>query len=181
MRRKNTTAQMMEGYIIEAMLLLLKERRFADITVADLTARAGVNRSTYYRHFETREAVVDAYFESIMTAYRAAFAQLETPSFGDYLYTMFAAFYVHRDQLLVLHAQGLTARIGNVLRRQFGLDALVQHTTGSLGQRYKLAYHVGGVINSLLLWFDRGMVETPAQLASITLTFLSAESSSLFG
>lgn len=47
MRRKNTTSKMMKGYIIGALLLLMKKRNFSEISIGEITDKAGVNRSTY--------------------------------------------------------------------------------------------------------------------------------------
>ena len=46
MRRKNITSEMMMGYIQQALLLLMKDKAYPDITIGEITAKAGVNRST---------------------------------------------------------------------------------------------------------------------------------------
>ncbi len=43
------------GLIEVAFRALLTERSYADITVADITAKATVNRATFYLHFEDKE------------------------------------------------------------------------------------------------------------------------------
>ncbi len=42
----------------EAIIALAGERALDDITVADITARAGVNRSTFYQHFSDKGALL---------------------------------------------------------------------------------------------------------------------------
>ena len=42
----------------EAMIALAGERSIDDITIADITARAGVNRSTFYQHFSDKGALL---------------------------------------------------------------------------------------------------------------------------
>lgn len=39
----------------DALVRLMSERGFSDITVSDVAAASGVNRATFYRHFETKE------------------------------------------------------------------------------------------------------------------------------
>ena len=54
---------MME-YITDALLLLMKHKNFNDITIGEITKKAGVNRSTYYRHFSTKESIIKFYFST---------------------------------------------------------------------------------------------------------------------
>ena len=49
---------MMMDYIAQALLQLMETAPFAAITVQQIAARAGVNRSTYYRHFSGKEDVL---------------------------------------------------------------------------------------------------------------------------
>ncbi len=79
MRRKNITSEMMMSYIAEALLLLMKDKNYNDITIGEITERAGVNRSTYYRHFETKESIIQFYLDSIMEEYQIAFRKKKAP------------------------------------------------------------------------------------------------------
>jgi AcrR family transcriptional regulator len=45
--------------LIEAFTDLLKEKGFAALNVNDITARAGVNRATFYAHFPDKYALLD--------------------------------------------------------------------------------------------------------------------------
>jgi len=45
--------------LYEALDALLGERRYADITVTDLVQRAGVGRQTFYRHFDSIDAMLE--------------------------------------------------------------------------------------------------------------------------
>ena len=46
--------------ICDAMLILLKEKRLDEISIKELTALAGVNRSSYSYHFYCKEDVIEA-------------------------------------------------------------------------------------------------------------------------
>ncbi|WP_026525264.1 TetR/AcrR family transcriptional regulator [Butyrivibrio sp. MB2005] len=49
-----------EDAIIDAFFLLIKEKDFDKITVADVIKRAGIVRSTFYNHYENIPALVTA-------------------------------------------------------------------------------------------------------------------------
>ena len=66
MRIKNTTSDMLCGYIIEAMFLLLKEKPFEEIRICEIAKLAGVNRSTFYRHFHSRQDIARLFYQRLV-------------------------------------------------------------------------------------------------------------------
>jgi len=44
--------------IVDTMLRLLKDKKFSEITISELTKEAGVVRNTFYAHFECKEDVL---------------------------------------------------------------------------------------------------------------------------
>lgn len=45
--------------MVQAFTELMAEKSFGDISVQDISERAGVNRSTFYAHFEDKFALID--------------------------------------------------------------------------------------------------------------------------
>lgn len=54
MKRKNSETNLLKLYISEALILLLEKKEFSEITIKEITKKAGVNRSTYYRNFKSK-------------------------------------------------------------------------------------------------------------------------------
>ena len=94
---------MMMDYISQALLLLMYEKPYGDITIGEITKRAGVNRSNYYRHFETKDSIVVFYLDSIMKEYWVEFYGKGSSDFSEYLFTMFEIFFKHKDDLILFH------------------------------------------------------------------------------
>lgn len=61
-----------EAAIIDAFIGLALERRYDAIRVADLIARAGVGKSTFYEHFRGKDAVLLAAMQPILLALATA-------------------------------------------------------------------------------------------------------------
>ena len=61
MRRSNTTTEMMKEYISESLLILMEGKAYDDISIGEITAKAGVNRSTYYRNFSSKNEIIKFY------------------------------------------------------------------------------------------------------------------------
>ncbi len=53
-----------ENKITNALLELMKEEPYEDISITDITSKAGLSRATYYRHFNSKEDIVIKYFEN---------------------------------------------------------------------------------------------------------------------
>ena len=195
MRRKNITSEMMMEYIQQALLLLMKDKAYPDITIGEITAKAGVNRSTYYRHFDTKESIIHSYLDSIMETYQKRFQQLHSQDFTLYLRTMFETFYENKENLTHIHQSGLTMfetfyenkenlthihqsglsyMLLDVLMARFHFDEIPSD------QQFRISYHIGGINSNMLLWLAHDMKETPDEMTIIALQCGAEKSLSLF-
>lgn len=167
MRRKNITSEMMKEYITQSLLILLENDEYINISIGAITEKAGVNRSTYYRNFESKDSIIRFYYEGIMENYLNENSSREG-SMQEYLSGMFHAFLSHKDDLLLLHRKGLSHLMLDTLNSFFASNT----TEASISEQFELYYHTGGIFNSMLLWFEEGMITTPSDLAKISISFL---------
>lgn len=178
MRRKNLTSEMMMSYIAEALVLLMQQKPYSEITIGEITKKAGVNRSTYYRHFESKENIILFYFDSIMNEYLNRFRSKQNTDFREYMLTMFETFYTHKDALLAIHREGLSVLLFDVLMKYFNFSEIEMSAPPI--QQFAASYHLGGIYNNILLWFSHAMKETPKEMTRIALSFRPQQSLTLF-
>lgn len=57
MKDVNALAKQSQQWLMEALIKLMKQKRFSNITICELSETAGVNRKTFYRHFQTKEDI----------------------------------------------------------------------------------------------------------------------------
>ena len=165
---------MMMGYMAEALLVLLRDTPYERITVGDITQKAGVNRSTYYRHFDTKDAIIRYYYDSILRESSAAFLQTNSMDFRVYIRTRFETLYAHREDLLNLHRAGLSHLLLDVLMERFHFDEIEKNASPE--EQFKTSYHLGGLYNNMLLWFAHEMAEGPEQMTDIAMSYRTEES-----
>ncbi len=67
----------------EALLSLLEKKDFQFVTVKEICDKAGVNRSTFYLHYETIGDLLSETVEYIMRRFREKFSTVETLSVND--------------------------------------------------------------------------------------------------
>ena len=77
---ENKQVQRSREWIFEALILLMKKTKFQDITISDITAKAGVARLTFYRNYNSKEEIIIYEGKKI---YNKLMVDLTQNSFGD--------------------------------------------------------------------------------------------------
>lgn len=169
MRIQGLTGQLIQQYIVEALLQLMEQEPYEKISIGQITKRAGVNRSSYYRHFNSKEDILRFYLLSIMEEYQQKFQKGADHSFSGYTHQIFVTFYQHRADLLRIHKSGLSYLLLDVLNQCFRFNGAAGQM--ALEKQFEISYHIGGIYNNLRLWMDHNMAETPEQMTQIALSF----------
>ena len=55
---KNPTALTSRGWLVEALLALMKTRPYSKITVKDICKQADLSRQTFYNFFDTKDDII---------------------------------------------------------------------------------------------------------------------------
>ena len=98
-------------------------------------------------------------------------------SFGNsdyrlYLTVMFKTYVEHREDFLAIHRQGQSWMLRDAIEEAFGFSEMVAHATQ--GQQFKVSYHIGGIFNNMMLWFEHNMEETPEEMVKIAMSYRPA-------
>lgn len=152
--------------IIRALLRLMNEKNFSDITVSDIVARAGVARASYYRNFSSKEDVIVSAGAIIIDDYRQKTVG-ENRSVLEYesILRMFRYFRAYRAALLTLHKAGFTS----LYMRMFG--EFIEDAAGDMPfddiRRYCIPFYFGAAFNVFVAWLEEGMKESPEEMAEL--------------
>ena len=153
--------------IIQSVLILLKDKNLEEITVKEIAEKAGVNRSTYYRHFAEKKDVVRRFYQFRLDRYLNSIPEDISPK--DYFTGIFTDFLRYKQELILLDQRGLSF----LLLEELNSRIAQVHGTGSMAF-HSLAcnYHIGGVFNSFRYWLIEDMATPPEKLANQCLAFL---------
>lgn len=66
MKRDNT---FIKKCIVESLVQLMKEKDFKDITITEITKKAGVSRMSYYRNYYFKEDILNNYMNELIEGY----------------------------------------------------------------------------------------------------------------
>ena len=153
------TTDFLKECISDALYQLLSEKDLTKITVEDITKSAGVGRVTYFRHFSSKEEVLqfkisrlwDKYCDTHNIAIRNRFDINNATAFFNFNYEI-------RDYLKALYQSGLEAVVFNVFR-----DILIPKDIRSK-QWYREKFYSYGLYGLLDGWIQKDFWESPEQM-----------------
>ena len=177
MRRKNTTHEMMMGYMTGALLELMLEKDYTKISIGEIAKKAGVDRSSYYRHFKSKEDIISFFFDMVLKESLEGYTNLSSIDFTLYIHSIYTAFFNYKKEILLIHHANLSSLLLDVLSKRFQFSEIAKDFP--LSKQYELSYIIGGIYNNLIFWMSRDMKENPDELTEISLQFRNEDSLSL--
>lgn len=78
----NHSKQFSRDCMVQALMQLLQTKSLSNITISELTERAGVSRMTYYRNYNSMDEIFISYLKDLLDAYRQDVAAW--PDKGNY-------------------------------------------------------------------------------------------------
>ena len=168
MNEKNKISQTMKEYISEALLLILQSKEFHSVTIGEITKRAGVNRSTYYRNFDSKEDIIKFFYSQIL---QCCITDRNNKNMEEHLISIFQQFLIHKENLLCLHRNNLSYLLLEALN-VFFTDRIFSSNTAEIRGMVEIYYHTGGIFNIFLLWFDSNMSIEPSCLVKESIAIL---------
>lgn len=157
------TTDFLKECMADALLQLMKEKQFSKITINEISDTAGVNRSTWFRNFDTKNEALTFKLKQLWHRWADEHGMKER-----YRYTldnaeMFFLFnYSIRDILTEIYRSDLQSCVYNafyqVMMPQYGSDPT---------ECYKARFYSYGLFGLLDEWIKRGFFETSDEMAQL--------------
>lgn len=151
-----------------ALIQLLQEYAFRDITITDIVKRAGVSRSAYYRNYNSKEDILNNLMDAVVKSITEATAkQAAIGNWFAYWQTLFTHVQPHAQMYITL----IKADLGSTILEGINRATLINIPADALQERYRLLYWNGAIFNILTDWICNGMQQSAEELAKICQTF----------
>lgn len=153
----------------EALLVLLEQKSFDQITIRDITAQAGTGYATFFRHHETKAALLDDLAaDQISELLKLAFPVLIESDSCAAARTLC----VHVDEHRKLWSALLTGGAAGTMREEFIRQARLMPSLPASGSTWlpddlKIIYGVSATVEILAWWLQRRHDFTIEQVAEI--------------
>lgn len=169
----NTTngkiAEQSRNRLVNALLVIMEQYDFREITVTQISQEAGLSRKTFYRLFKSKEELIDFFFEGL---YRDCLMQIRSRQLHHYWEVVQCYFDFceeRKELLLLLKRNNLLAPLfeGSYQYAFKAFEYIRSKETAdtySAFLPYLLAYSVGGMFSMLLKWVENGMDMPSSQL-----------------
>ena len=166
----------------EALLSLLLEKDFEYITVKDICARAGVNRSTFYLHYENTADLLSEAVEMINGRYQSKFADLGPAAIAgrpkedlffmndQWLLPWLDFVKENRRVYKAIHAKADVIGVERTYRDYFQAvfsTVLSQYGVAEDKHEYMMDFYRHGLVAILLKWVESDCRESAAEISEI--------------
>lgn len=162
--KKNT---MTRECIFTALLLLMEQKPYKEITITDIAARAGVSRMSYYRLYKSKDDILIQYADQVFSEFMEELKSVK--EMDKYCFSLLIFRLGRREHQLLegvfqakLYEQVLSRLIqyGTYLAEYaFRMDMADPRTD------YWIHEMAGKFCLVLHHWIERGMPETPEEMA----------------
>ena len=159
MRRKNVNNTIIRDSLTEALLILMKQKPFEQISVTELTEKAGVGRVSFYRCFESKEDILTGMLDQAAIRW---WEQFNAQGRTDYVRGIFEHILTIKEEILLIYKRGLTNLIWINLEHLLG-----PLPDDDLQKSYEKAALTGFVYGILTEWIERGMMDTPEAMSHV--------------
>lgn len=161
--------QLTRKCVYSALMLLMESKGFHEISITDITEKAGVSRMAYYRNYGSKEEIITSRLDVLFEGF---FAKLERErKFGQYQTACLYFHYCRRHR----RAIGSLARsnMAHLLETRFAriIPLIIESDQdGKEMERSTRAYTAeflaGGLYRLTMAWIAGGMRESDEEMAA---------------
>ena len=163
--------------ISEALLKLMKDNPYQEISVKQIILETDLVRRTFYRNYKSKDDVLDSIITDKITEYASELtANPESP-----LDVIFSFCERNKDFLMLLHKHNLLYLLLlkiNIMIPKFNqitdkTNNMFARIIGDLEPDYLVAFNVGAIWNVIFKWVDRGMTDSADEIKETITQYLS--------
>jgi len=150
--------------IESAVVLLMKEKAFAEITITDIVKRAGVSRTAYYRNYSSKEDILHSLVKEVVNNIVTSMSMYD-PAKDLYKFwlEMFKGIKPFSETFQIL----LKANMGETLLFEISQKLQKDIVETDVINRYGQFFWSGAVYSVLIEWIRNGTRETEEEMAMI--------------
>lgn len=153
-------------YLSEAMLALLKNHEYTDITIQDIVEKAGLSRMAYYRNFHAKDEILKYYLDQITDFFILEEKPQYDPSrFRDYVFTLFSHLTRQKELGALLLKAGLIHFVWDEFNRIFDNKSTDER------EHCHNCFLAGGLYNIYVRWLETGCKASPEEIADMLADF----------
>ena len=148
--------------ITNALLDLLKEKPFSDISVSELTNRAGIGRVSFYRNYQNKEDILKEESDRLIKEWGKLYESNPESAPETLFPSLFDFYREHRDFYSTLYISGLSSIMMDTILSTIQITPEMQNL-----EAYMKSFWAYGIYGWLIEWIKRGMTESGKELSTL--------------
>jgi len=159
--------------IFTSLMILMKEKNFDDISIKEITQKAGVSRMSYYRTYSSKEDILIQYFDDL---FENCLSKVKSTDIIDKYHLNSKLFHVFGENHIliqnIVHAKLYDLLLIHFIEYTTYLSQHVFHQDINDPKiSYKIYAEAGCLCVLLVHWIDLGMKETPEEMSQLLENF----------
>lgn len=169
MNKEHSSTTLIKDCIFSALMLLMEQKKYEEITITEIAKKAGVSRMSYYRTYASKDDILIQYFNHAFETALKELQATERPTMRQFDYKFFCLFKEHH----VLLQNLMEADLHKLILKQFikYTRYLAEHIFGlDLSDpivQYRIHYEAGSIHATAIHWLETGMKETPEEMTDL--------------
>lgn len=158
----------------QALLLLIEQKDYDDITITELCKKAGVSRMAFYHNFQTKDNLLE---QVVLRLNQTLIAEIGSP----FRHTTDLAWYQKLFRTVQSQEKALRVIFNAGFKYKYLsiINSLVLHDASlPSDKKYLRIMWTGGIMNTLIYWLDSGMQESVEEISAFCHDNLTADSAS---
>jgi AcrR family transcriptional regulator len=169
---QNPIALRSKEWLAKALLELMKNKPFREISISEIAEKAKLSRRTFYRSFSSKEEVICFHLQTIWHAGMLQLSSDEDHSYYHTIHWYLELWYEHKRLALLLYRNNLLSLLLQEYNNMFSEVYLIRKGNFPLAKhpeamKYALSYSAGGLLNVLWQWAGEGMRKSPEEVENL--------------
>ena len=175
---KNTNLQnkITKESIFIALMILMEKKDFKEISITELTKKAGVSRMAFYRSYNIKEDIIATYIDELFQEYSKEILSKENIDNFNNLRLYFSYFRKHDTLISNLIKSNLINMLLEKCIDSFytlSQDVACNKSYSTEKQKLWIQYMAGGLYNVLIEWAKNGMKQSDEYMSKIVFDFIN--------
>ena len=169
---KNPSALRSKKEITDALLRLMEQYPYNEITVKQIVLEAGVVRKTFYRNFTSKDDVLDAMLDAFILEYTTELYSTRDKSWVEVILNFCVrnkrvATLLDKNDMMYLVLKKLNASLPARHDEVEALGLIPEEFFGKLDMTYIIPFNTGAMWNVIYTWIHRGMKDDPKEIVAV--------------
>ena len=164
--------------IFSALMILMEQKNFKEISITEISKKAGVSRMAFYRNYNLMEDIITNYLDEFFEEYSKQVFSSEKIDNYESVCLYFAYFRKHERLITNIINSNLTNLILERCVEFFHLiskDIVCKKSYPPEKEIYSIKFIAGGLYMVLIEWAKGGMKESDEDIAKIVVYDLMKE------